>query len=1688
MSPEPQQSGSTDEFAPTHALIERQAAATPDAIAVVEGATHLTYGRLDRAANRLAHHLIGIGVRPEEPVGVCVRRGADLLVALLGVWKAGAAYVPLDAAHPRGRTEWILGDTGARTVVVDSASAAAVTGAAADGAGPHVVDLDADRALLAARPDGAPAVPADAGHIAYVLHTSGTTGRPKGVLVPHEGVANLNRYMAERHGFGPGDRVLHKTAVTFDAAVWELFAPLVAAATVVMARPDAEKDPASLLAEAARHGVTVLQTVPSVLRLLVEEPGLRECSALRLLFSGGEQLHAELAQRVLATLPDVEIWNSYGPTECSVNATEHPFDPALRSGPVAIGRPVRRTRVLVLNRDGEPVPPGVVGELHIGGAGLARGYLGRPDLTAERFVPDPYGAAGSRLYRTGDLVRWSTRGTLEYVDRADHQIKVNGVRLEPAEVEATLAAHPRVLASTVLAHTTDATARLVAYVQTRDGAGLPPSELRAHLRASLPDTHVPHVFVAVDDFPLTSSGKVDRQTLKTRFGLGEGRSSAARLAPRTSAERLVATVWQQILDTDDEPGVHDDFFQLGGSSLQLTRLANQLRAATGTDIPLRSLLTDTTVAAQAALITDQATDAPPVNPVPRDGTPLGLSFGQRRLWFMDRMNPGSPEWVTGLWLRLPAGATDTVVRDALAALAARHETLRTTFASVDGEPVSHIHEHGSIALRSVRVERSDLDGVLKEEFGTGFDLERGPLAKAALIDIAGRGAVLVLTVHHIASDGWSAGVMERELAALIEAAVSGEDCELPALDVQYADYAAWERARLTEDAVEREIDHWRSVLDGSVPVTVPADRPRPAVRDAHGDSVTFTVPAHIAERVTGLGREQGATAFMTLLTAYATLLARHSGTWDVPIGTPVAGRNRPETEGIVGFFLNSLVVRCALDADLTFPEALRRVREVAREAFAHQELPFERLVEAIEPERDMSRTPLYQVAFDLHDASFAGQSGTAGGADDGGLDDLEAVQDVLHVAKTDLTLYLRRESDGSYIGSLEYATALYDESTVSRLASGFVRLLETLAVSPRTTLGGAEILGRRERRTLLAEHTFGRGIPFVPSVLGMFEAQVGRTPGAVAVASVVGSVSFAELDAAANRVARLLSGVGVVPGSVVGVLLDRSVDLVSVLLGVWKAGGAYVPLDPSYPGERVGGMLADAGASVVVTQAAAAARFGGGVFDGPVIVLEEQADALAQLPAASLGLKADPESDAYIIFTSGSTGRPKGVMVPHRGLANHVAWAVEDLAPHGTGGAPLFSSVAFDLVVPNLWGPLCSGQTVTVIGQDVGLEDLGKSLAAAGPFSFIKLTPAHLEVLTHQLGEEQARSLAGVLVVAGEALPGRLASQWVEWLGAGRVINEYGPTEASVGSTVHPVDGPVVGDVVPIGRALPNMATYVLDAGMQVVPLGAVGELYVGGRGVARGYAGRPDLTAERFVPDPFGGSGGRLYRSGDLVRMRGDGAIEFLGRMDDQVKIRGYRVELGEIEARLVEHPLVRDAVAVVREDGPGGKSLVAYVVAAEGAEVPSGEELAEFCGVRLPEYMVPQAILALDAIPLTANGKTDKRALPAPDTAVSEEKTAPSTMAEEEIAGIWADLMGSAPGIHDNFFQSGGNSILAIRLIAELQNAFGIDLPVRAIFEGPTVARLGEAVEACIRDEIDRMTDSEVLAESQRLGGNEA
>ncbi|WP_189974489.1 non-ribosomal peptide synthetase, partial [Streptomyces avidinii] len=1627
-------------------LFEAQVALAPDAVAVVADDAALTYAELDARANRLARLLTSRGVGAESVVGVCLERGAELMVALLAVAKAGGAYMPIDPAYPVDRIAYMLKDAGPVAVLASSATAAAVPGSVVLVDGPETV---AELAVLSDGPQAGPAARVESP--AYVIYTSGSTGRPKGVLVSHAGVSSLVAGHMRYLGVGAGSRVGQFASAGFDTFGWEWMMALLTGATLVVIPQDRRLGEA-LPVFLAEQGVTHVTLPPAVLATLDEG----SIGADVVLVTAGEACPPEVMARWAR---GHELFNSYGPTETTVDATLSLCDPA--TGEVAIGTPVLNTRVFVLDESLAPVPVGVAGELYVAGAGLARGYLGRPGLTAERFVANPFGGPGERLYRTGDRACWTADGKLVFAGRTDDQVKIRGFRIEPGEIENVVGSHPQAAqAAVVVREDTPGEKRLVAYVVPVAGAPTDLPELITRLAAErLPEYMVPAAVVVLDALPLTVNGKLDRKALPTP----EERTAAGR-GPADMREEILCGVFAQVLGVESV-GVDDDFFALGGHSLLAVRLASRVRAVLGVNLDIRVLFDAPTVAALAARLADgDGHGRPALTPMERpDRVPL--SFAQRRMWFIGQLQDAGAAYNIPIAMKLPGRIDRRALGAALRDVVGRHEVLRTVLPTENGEPYQRIvpAEELEWELSVVQVAPEELEDSVAAASGHLFDLAAEVPFRAWLFEAGPQERVLVVVVHHIAGDGWSWAPLAQDLSVAYAARSQGRVPAWSPLPVQYADYALWQRELLgdgddPESLMSRQVDYWRGALEG-VPeeLALPVDRPRPAVASNRGVEVPVRVPAALHAELARVARAEGVTMFMVLQSALAVLLSRLGAGADVPIGAANAGRTDAALDDLVGFFVNTLVIRADLSGDPTFREVLRRVRETSLSAFEHQDVPFERLVEELAPARSMGRHPLFQTVFTMQnnaqavlDLPGAGVSGVSAGA---------AV-----AARFDLDVLLGEMFDASgapagVAGTVVGAADLFDGQSVERIAERLVRVLELVGGDPGLRLSAVDVLDADERSRVLVEWNdsaadFGPGL--VPE---LFAAQVARTPDATAVIADGARVSYRELDARANRLAHYLLAQGVGAESTVGVCLPRGVEMVVAVLAAWKAGAAYLPIDPEYPAERIAYMLADGGAVLTLTDEEVLDELPAGrarlvAVDGTLMAMQ-----LSAMPTTAPAVPVAADGLAYVIYTSGSTGRPKGVAVTHGGLANYAQWAAGSYGADG-GGAPLHSSLAFDLTVTSVVVPLISGSPVAV-SREGGAEGLAQLLRDGGGFGLAKVVPAHLPLLSQMLTDDQIKSAAATWVVGGEALPPGVVRDLLERAPGSVVVNEYGPTETVVGCAVFEIRaGQDVGEPVPIGRPIANTRLFVLDERLRPVAPGVAGELYIAGAQLARGYVGRPGLTAERFMANPFE-PGARMYRSGDVARWRADGRLQYLGRADEQVKVRGFRIEPGEVQAVIAAHPQVAQAAVVAREDAPGDVRLVAYVVADD--EVGSlSDQLRAFAAQRLPEHMVPSAVVVLDALPLTSNGKLDRKSLPAPDYAAGAGVgRAPANRQEELLCRAFAESLGlEKVSVDDDFFELGGHSLLAVELVARIRAALDVDVPIRTLFDAPTVAGLARKI----------------------------
>jgi amino acid adenylation domain-containing protein len=1984
-----------------HEIVEAQADRMPDAVAVTCEGESLTYRELDRRANQLARHLLRLGVAADALVGVAVERSLDLMVGLLGVLKAGGAYVPLDPSYPAERLAFMMEDAQVPVLLTQDRLLGNVPHGRAqvlclDTGWPEVIAESADRLAASTVPDSA----------AYCIYTSGSTGRPKGAVNTHRAIVNRLLWMQSEYGLVPGEAVLQKTPVSFDVSVWELFWPLLAGARVVFARPGGHQDSAYLAELIQRERITTLHFVPSMLQVFLEEPGLGACTSLRRVITSGEALPRELEERFGALLGPLgtELHNLYGPTEAAVDVTAWPClrEPGERTVP--IGRPIANVQIHLLDPAGQPVPAGVPGHLHIGGAGLARGYLRRPELTAERFVPDPFAdpaETGGRLYATGDLARRRGDGVIEFLGRIDHQVKIRGFRIETGEIEAALNACPGVRESVVSAIDAGGNRRLIAYVVGKSGIVPEADELRSFLAGRLPDYMLPAAFIVLPSFPLNPSGKVDRKALPMP---GEPHRPAETpwIAPRTPVEERLAALWSELLGVE-RVGVLDDFFALGGDSIQGALFVNRLQKELDAIVYVMSLFDAPTVGQFAAYLDKEyrqalvaagwieaadaaaADDAPPdaateaaetaafsqflagrfAHPEARRGAPavpnpavvfllspfrsgstllrvmlaghpglfappelellgfeslgerrrlfsgrdsfsregllravmelrgcgaeeaaalveeaeerdeptpafyrrlqewagdrvlvdktpryaldlptlrraedwfaeplyihlvrhpaatirsylearmqevyhfplaprrqaeliwrrghghilehlaavppgrqhrivfeemvrdprrvmedlcaflaiefhpamlspyegermtdglhgagrmmgdpkfhqhrgidagvadrwrggeaavlgeaswelaerlgyrrpvgprtlapsrtgeidLPLSFGQQRLWFLDRLEPGSSVYNMPAAVRLTGGLDTAALARSCAEIERRHEVLRTVFPSVAGRPRQVVQ-----APRPARLPAVDLQGLdaparqieavrlVGEEARRPFDLAAGPLWRVRLLRLAAEEHLLLVNLHHIVCDGWSVGVLTRELAALYQ----GET--LPELPLQYADFAAWQRDHLAGPLLQELLGYWKERLTPAPAVLeLPLDRPRPPVQTYRGERLPFAVPAAAVTGLKELARTAGATLFMALAAVLQTLLMRLSGQEDVAVGTPVANRNRAEIEELIGLFVNTLVLRSDLSGDPDVRTLLGRVRQVCLGAARHEEMPFEKLVEELGVERSLGHAPLFTVLLVLQNAPPARLElpGLA----------LERLDVDTGTAKFDLTLDLTERRDGTLAGALEFNRDLFDAATAERLARHFASLLAGAAFRPAARLSELPLLSAEELRELAAWNATAAVYDGAETLHGLVEAQVDRTPGAVAVTFEGEALTYGELDAAADRLAHRLREAGAGPEVVVGVCLERSLGLMVALLAVLKAGGAYLPLDPALPAARLRGMVDDAAAPLIVTAECLAAPFAAEAAGRLIFLDQLDREAAVRRPVSGTG----PDHAAYVIFTSGSTGRPKGVVNVHRAIRNRLLWMQEAYGLTADDRILQKTPFGFDVSVWELFWPLLTGARL-VMARPGGHQDpayLGRTIAAEG-ITTLHFVPSLLRVFLQQAPRQEAAGRGALrrVIVSGEELPADLVQLFLERLPGVELHNLYGPTEAAVDVTAWAC-GPGDRRTVPIGRPIANLEIHLVDRAHRQVPVGVPGELCIGGAGLARGYAGRPELTAGSFVPDAWSGrSGDRLYRTGDLARRRPGGEIEFLGRIDGQVKIRGQRIEPGEIEAALLRHPAVREAVVAARQDR-GEKRLVGYVVpAAEGLGEDARRELiAELrgrLGGELPAAMLPAAFAVLDRLPRTASGKVDRKSLPDPGAppGVSPGKadTAPRNEAERIVAQIWGEVLGlDRVGLDDNFFDLGGHSLRAAEVQGRLRERLGTDLALIELFQHTTVrslaARLGGSV----------------------------
>ena len=1638
-------------------LFTEQAAASPQAPALVSGGVVLSYGELADRSGRLANHLLSMGVRRGDVVGVLLERDIDFAVAVIAVTRTGAAYSVLDPDFPDERLNFVLRETAASALVTREALASRID------ADCPLVRVDSDAVAIAGHAGGDPQPRVDPGDVACVMFTSGSTGAPKGVLAPHRALVGTLR--GQRYAtFGPGEVFLQCSPVSWDAFSLEFWGALLFGGVCVL-HPGQRPDPAVIAALVPQHGVSMLQLSSGLFNVLVDEyPEV--FAGVRVAFTGGEPSSGPHVARVSARYPHLRVANAYGPAESMGFTTTFDVPAGFSAVGVPVGRAVANKRAYVLDSRLRPVPVGVAGEVYLAGVGLADGYLNRAGLTAQRFVADPFGGDGERLYRTGDVARWSAAGQLEFVGRIDGQVKVRGFRVEPGEVEATLLGHTDVAQAVVLASPDgNGTLRLIAYVVART-AGTDGATLTGWLRERLPDHMVPGVVVLLDRIPLTANGKVDRRALpEPEFGAGP----ATRRGPRDAREEILCGLYAEVLGVA-EVGVEDSFFDLGGHSLLAARLAARARAVLGVELSIRDIFQSPTIAALTAKLPTAGTARTrPALVAAAHGEAPPLSYAQRRLWLIDSMEGPGTTYNVPMAFHLHGALDVAALTAAVTDLVDRHQVLRTVITAVDGEPYQRILAPAPVAVTRREVTSDDLDQQLAAAAGHVFDLAAEPPLRVTLFELGDDGYVLLILLHHIATDGQSLRPLLGDLATSYAARRAGRAPDWAPLPVQYADYALWQRTVLGDpddpgSTHHTDLRYWRQALAGLPEETVlPLDRPRPAVADHSGAAVPIRIDPQLARRIREVAREQRCTAFMVLQAALALTLRRYGAGTDIAIGTPVAGRSDEALAPLVGFFVNTVVLRTDTSGNPSFADLLVRVRGADLDAFAHQELPFDLLLEDLNPTRSLARHPLFQICLGFDDGADAELSLPGLRCERGNVV-------VTGAAKFDLEFLLRDEGAEGIGGGLVYRTSIFDEATVERLLAALERTLRQVLADPSRPVDEGDALDPAERSAVVHDWNSTAVDVADESLAARFAAQVAADPDAVALRYEAATLTYGELDAKANRLARHLTAAGVRRGDVVGVLLERGLDFAVAVVAVVRTGAAYAVLDPEFPDGRLRRVFAETDATALVSRRSLADRI---TTDAPVVRVDTDAAMIAARPGTGPGAPVGPDDAACVMFTSGSTGTPKGILTSHRALVGTLAGQ----SYAGFGPDEVFlqcSPVSWDAFSLEFWGALLFGGTCVLQPGQRPEPALIARLVREHRITMLQLSSGLFNLLV----DEYPEAFDGVryAFTGGETSSVGHVARILARHPRLRVGNAYGPAESMGFTTVYDVPGDIAGaSSVPVGRAVANKRAYVLDDGLRPAPVGVVGEVYLAGVGLAHGYLNQPGLTAQRFVPDPFGGPGDRLYRTGDLARWTAHGQLEFAGRIDGQVKVRGFRVEPGEIESVLRGHDQVAQAAVVAAPDPTGTMRLVAYVV---GDADPTG--LRPWLRQRLPEHMVPAAVVALDRMPLTPNGKLDRRALPEPEfTPIAGTGRAARDAREEILCGVYAEILGvPAVSIDDNFFDLGGHSLLAAKLAARVRGILGAELSIRDIFQAPTIAaltaHLPSAAPARSRPALRRRTDA--------------
>ena len=1651
-----------------HQLVERWAETTPDNTAVVFEDSLFNYKDLNDKANQIAHYLIDKGVKPDSIVAVCMEKSTDLMAVVLGVLKAGGAYLPIDPTYPQERIDYMIKDSNVKHIISETVNK--------DLFGIKdisILYLDAEETLNRYS-NANPNFNVDESNLAYMIYTSGTTGKAKGTMIRHASL--VNAYFAWEMDYKLLSEVrnhLQMASFSFDVFTGDWTRALCSGGKLVLVKRETLLDAETLYYIMKKEKVDIAEFVPAVLRNLIYYLNDKKLNLkfFKTLIAGSDVWYAKEYKEIKKLCGDkTRLINSFGLTEATIDTTFFEADnlsiPDERLVP--IGKPFANMPVYILDEYLNPVPVGVRGELFVAGIGIARGYFNRPDLTAEKFLPNPYSnLKGERMYSTGDVARYLPNGDIEFLGRKDHQIKLRGQRIELGEIETAIGKFNNIKDVAVIAREDKpGDKNLVAYLILNPNSEIDTNEMRKYLFNQIPEYMIPSAFVILDELPLTPNGKVDRKSLpKPDDSLFSEVVAVDYVAPRNPVEEVVAKIWSSVLNIE-VIGIYNNFFLLGGHSLLATQVISRIKKQLEVEIPLRTIFETPTVAALSKAIEkckleQKGISIPKLKIIPRSGN-LPLSFAQQRLWFLEQLEPNTPFYNIPENYKINGELNIDALEKAINKVIERHETLRSSFHSNNGVPIVKIEDKINFKLEIKDLSKLDVDEkenkineIIKDENKKAIPLNKAPLFNLSLLKTGNEEYFIVLVIHHIISDDWSTKVLMQEISILYDSYVRDIPVTLNELSIQYVDYAAWQKEYLSGKVLDMQVEYWKNQLSDIPPVLqLPTDRPRPAVQTFNGRYKSFELPESTAELMNKFAREESVTSFMILLAGFYSLLSRYSGQKDICVGTPVANRTQDEVENLIGFFVNTLVLRGNLSGKPTFREFLKRVRETSLEAYAHQDLPFEQVVEIVQPERTLSHSPLFQVMFTLQNTPSRERELNSGIT-------LSTVEAHSNTSKFDLTLFMVGEGK-HFGGAFEYNTDLFEDETIERMILHFEDLLKNLLSNPEIPIEKIPLIDNNEQLRILDKINSAKDIPrlkkFIPN---RFNEVSLAFPNNIAVVCDGRDFTYQQLNIDSNKLANYLLGKGINSESVVGIYLKRSYQAIVSLLGVLKAGAAYLPLEPNYPIERLEYMIIDSGTKLLLTEDTTDNSIAiKGIAKNNLSVLWSE---IEKEDSSMPKIKIDSDNLSYIIYTSGSTGKPKGTLITHKGLNNYLSWALHKYPLEKGIGSVVHSTLAFDATVTAVYPALLSGKTLHLVTVKNEIDGLKNILINNDKFSLVKITPAHLDVLSNLIKPEEAKDITHSFVIGGENLTAKQIQYWQKYAPDTLMFNEYGPTENVVGCIVYEASKYQDNGSVPIGKIIPGTEAYVLDTEMNIVPQGIPGELYLGGIALARGYKNRSDLTAEKFVPNPFSTKEGeRLYKTGDLVKLRNDDEFEFLGRIDDQVKVRGYRIELGEIEETLRKLDQIKEAAVIAKGNDANDKQIIAFVTLQKNE---LSKDIKKILSNSLPDYMIPSLIKVIDKIPLTSNGKVDKKKLP--DIKVERENAVkvyipPKNDKEEKLIAIWQDILKVEKiGIKDNFFELGGHSLLVTQLIARVRDILDFELPVKTIFEKPTVEELAKELE---------------------------